>query len=57
MKGSVEIFDGKVFLGFQKWTKKMSKNEKGRFNLANSCHETIIEIYGLVTLKIFFILL
>ncbi len=30
MKGSMEIFDGKVFLGFEKWTKKMSKNEKGK---------------------------
>jgi hypothetical protein len=39
----MSFFVGKVFLGFQKWTKKMSKNEKGRFSLANSCHETIIE--------------
>jgi hypothetical protein len=53
----VEIFVGKVFLGFENWTKKMSKNEKGKLIFPNADHETIIEIYGLTTLKKIIILL
>jgi hypothetical protein len=53
----VEIFGRKVFLGFRKWTKKMSKNEKGKIIFPNADHESIIEIYGLATFKIIFILL
>jgi hypothetical protein len=53
----VENFVGKVFLGFEKWTKKMSKNEKRKLIFPNTYHESIIEIYGLITLKIIIILL
>jgi hypothetical protein len=53
----VEIFVGKVFLGFGNWTKKMSKNEKGKLIFPNADHESIIEIYGLITKKINIILL
>jgi phenylalanine-4-hydroxylase len=50
-------FWGKFFGKVENGQKKCPKNEKVKTVLQKTCHESIIEIYGLVTEKIFFNLL
>jgi hypothetical protein len=42
----------KSILTFQKWTKKMSKNEKGRYTFEKASFVTEMNFYRLVTKKI-----
>jgi len=51
------FFDGKSVLTFRNWTKKMSKIENLGYLPRKNYFHCIIEILGLVTKKIIFILL